>query len=162
MTLTLNSEAAGALASQQLKRMLARFLNFQEATGTESEEAASEVVLEGWYSIEGEPHKCCGIIYPLDEEPLVLSEGLTLPTGNLLLDLYLDFATDNPEEEERRFKNFHGSIAHYINNYAGDGYLMTARSSAPPQRTDPRAQAEADPRAFRWFVQYTVKWGPFR
>lgn len=163
MTTTVSPLTPEAHAVEQLADIISRLGAFQEACGATSDEEARRFIFEGWQATDGTPLKCCAIIYELAGEPSKkLADGVTMPAGQLLLDLWLNVDTpDDSQAEYRRVKNFHGAIARAINNYYGAGYVMRATASGPPQREHPAHVAAVDADKGFWFIQYTVRWDPF-
>lgn len=84
------------------------------------------------------------------------SDTTVLPFGELFLHLGLLMDSDDAVLEERRFNNWHGSIAQAISSYNGPGYRMLTTVSDPPARTAPQNQAVPP----LWEVGYNVSWGP--
>lgn len=163
MTTTTPATTPEAIAVQQLAAIVASNADFQAACGTYSEGEAEAFVFDGGDLVQGSTPKCSAIIYDINgESPMVLADGVVMPAGQLILDIWL--AVENGEDmrgEYLRINNLYGSIGQSINSYIGPGYQMRATKSGAPQRSNPAHVAEAKPDSEFWFVQYSVSWDCF-
>lgn len=152
-----------SLAVQQLAAIVAGNADFQSACGIYSKDAAKAFVFDGGDLVNGSTPKCSSIIYDITgEAPMVLADGVVMPAGQLILDIWLSVENgDDMRGEYLRINNLYGSIGQSVNSYIGPGYQMRATKSGAPQRSNPAHVAEAKPDSEQWFVQYSVSWDCF-